>query len=86
MKVSVAFANEHAQVWRTYDVAEGTTVEDVLNQSGLISDFGLDVKKQKVGIFGKFTKLTAPVSEGDRIEIYDPITRVLDEDDDDDDD
>jgi len=86
MKVSIAFANQHAQVWRTYDVAEGTTVEEVLNHSGLVQDFDLNLKKQKVGIFGKFTKLTATLNEGDRIEIYDPITRVLDEDDDDDDD
>ena len=86
MKVSVAFANESAQVWQTYDVAEGATVEDVLTNSGLIDVYGLDIKKQKVGIFGKFTKLNAEVSDGDRIEIYDPITRVLDDEDDDDDD
>ena len=46
----------------------------------------LDLKKHKVGIYGKFTKLNAPVKEGDRVEIYDAITRVLDEDDDEDDD
>lgn len=86
MKVSVAFANNAAQVWQTYDVAEGATVEDVLNSSGLVEVYGLDIKKQKIGIFGKFTKLTATVNDGDRIEIYDPITRVLDDEDDDDDD
>lgn len=86
MKVSIAFANEHAQVWRTVDVNAGATVEEVLNATGLVDAYGLDIKKQKVGIFGKFTQLTAKVNEGDRIEIYDPITRVLDEDDDDDDD
>jgi len=86
MKVSIAFANDNAQVWRTYEVDETATVQDVLNQSGLIESYGLDINKQKVGVFGKFTKLTAKVQEGDRIEIYEPIIRVLDDEDDDDDD
>lgn len=86
MKVSIAFADEHTQVWRTYEVEEGTTVQEALSLSGLVEDYDLNLKQQKVGIFGKFTKLTAALNEGDRIEIYQPITRVLDDDDDDDDD
>lgn len=30
--------------------------------------------KQKVGIFGKLVKLDSPLKDGDRIEIYCPIT------------
>ena len=86
MKVSIAYASGENQIWKNLDVADGTTVEEVISESGLLELFPLDLKKQKIGIFGKFTKLTATVKEGDRIEIYNAITRVLDEDDDDDDD
>ena len=53
------------------------------------------MKKNKVGIFGKITKLTTSLADGDRVEIYRPITvdpktvpqrkiALLDEDEDDD--
>ena len=84
MKVSIAYAPE--QIWRMMDIDEEATVEDLILKSGLLELFPIDLKKQKVGIYGKFTKLNAKLTEGDRVEIYQPITRVLDEDDDDDDD
>ncbi len=84
MKVSIAYGPE--QIWRMMDIDEEATVEDLILKSGLLELFPIDLKKQKVGIFGKFTKLNTKLAEGDRVEIYQPITRVLDEDDDDDDD
>ena len=84
MKVSIAYAA--AQIWNTLEVNEGATVEDVIQQSGLLDGHDINLKKQKVGVFGKFIKLNAPVQEGDRVEIYNPITRVLDEDDEEDED
>lgn len=67
-------------------VEEGTTVAEAIEQSGLLRFCPeVDLKKHKVGVFGKFVKLDSPLREGDRVEIYQRITRVLDEDDDDDD-
>ena len=86
MKASIAYATEQTQIWQPLDVEEGATIEEVINQSGLLDIYPIDLKKQKVGIYGKVTPLKQQVKEGDRIEIYHPITRVLDEDDDDDDD
>lgn len=87
MKISVAYANQESQAWYYYEVEENSTVEEAIKSSGFLDLFpNIDLSKQKVGIYGKFTKLSAKVSEGDRIELYQPITRVLDEDDDDDDD
>ncbi len=84
MKVSIAYAAE--QVWQPLEIPDESTVEDVIQQSGLVDLYSIDLKQHKVGIFGKFTRLDAPVSEGDRVEIYHPITRELNDDDDDDDD
>ncbi len=86
MKVSIAYATDNTQIWRTLEVQPSSTVEEVIDSSGLLELFPIDLKRQKVGIFGKLSKLNAPVSEGDRVEIYRPITRVLDDEDDEDDD
>lgn len=86
MKISVAYANHETQVWHSYDVDDNATVEEALKSSGFLDLFPhIDLSQQKVGIYGKFTKLNAKVSEGDRIELYQPVTRIPDEDEDDED-
>ncbi|TGD75062.1 RnfH family protein [Mangrovimicrobium sediminis] len=87
MKVSVCYAGPRHQSWVELDVVENTTVEQAIASSGLLEKMPeIDIDSMKVGIFGKFTSLDKALSEGDRVEIYRRITRVLDEDDDDDDD
>ena len=57
------------------EVPDGSTVQQVIEYSGLLTRFPqIDLDTQRVGIFGKLAKLTAKVAEGDRIEIYRPIT------------
>jgi putative ubiquitin-RnfH superfamily antitoxin RatB of RatAB toxin-antitoxin module len=34
----------------------------------------IDLVEQKVGVFGKISKLETPLKEGDRVEIYRKIT------------
>lgn len=75
MKVGVAYATSARQLWLTVDVPDGATVQQAIERSGIIRQFPeIDLTKQKVGIFGKVSKLDAPVKEGDRVEIYRPIT------------
>ena len=86
MKVSVAYADQERQEWLNLDVDNGATVEDAIIASGILQRCpGINLKTQRVGIYGKMCKLTTALSEGDRVEIYRKIVRVLDEDDDDDD-
>ncbi len=94
MNVGVCYAEADRQVWLRLETPEGSTVEQAILHSGLLRQFPeINLDRQKVGIFGKLVKLDAPVKEGDRIEIYRPITadpktvrrrRIGDEDDDDD--
>ena len=95
MNVGISYALKEKQIWLELNVPEGSTVNDVISASGILKKFPeIDLETQKVGIFGKITKLTNPVSEGDRVEIYRTITadpkkvkrRDRDDDDDDDDD
>ncbi len=75
MKVSVAYASKGKKVWFNLDIVESTTVRQVIESSGLLEQFpDIDLDKQKVGIFGKLTKLDNIVEEGSRVEIYRPIT------------
>ncbi|MFC3608341.1 RnfH family protein [Stutzerimonas tarimensis] len=87
MKISVVYAAAHQPVLLNCRVDDGCSVEQAIEQSGLLRYCpDIDLKKQKVGVYGKFVKLDSLLKEGDRVEVYQRITRVLDDDDDDDDD
>jgi putative ubiquitin-RnfH superfamily antitoxin RatB of RatAB toxin-antitoxin module len=75
MKASVVFAKPGKQAWLNIDVAEGTTVQQAIEKSGILKQFPeIDLSAQKVGVYGKAVALDAVVEEGARIEIYRPIT------------
>jgi putative ubiquitin-RnfH superfamily antitoxin RatB of RatAB toxin-antitoxin module len=75
MNVGIAYANKKKQVWLKLEVPDGCTVREAINVSGIMKQFPeIDLDNQKVGIFGKLTKLDATIEEGSRIEIYRPIT------------
>lgn len=83
MNVGVAYAGESTLFWRKLDVPEGSTVRDAIDRSGLLADFPeIDLDTQKVGIYGKVTKLDAVLEDGARVEIYRPITADPEADDD----
>jgi len=92
MNVGVCYAEADRQVWLRLETPEGSTVEQAIRHSGILSRFPeIDLQVQKVGIFGKLVKLDSTVEEGDRIEIYRPIIadpktvrrRIMDDEDDD---
>jgi putative ubiquitin-RnfH superfamily antitoxin RatB of RatAB toxin-antitoxin module len=57
------------------EVPDNSVVEEAIRRSGILERFPeIDLTKQKVGIFGKLVKLDSPINDGDRIEIYRPIT------------
>jgi hypothetical protein len=75
MQIGVAYADKFKRTWLTLDVPDGSTVREAIEQSGLLRQYPeIDLASQRVGIFGKLTKLDACVSDGDRVEIYRPIT------------
>ena len=86
MNVSVVYAGQLAQAWIELAVADDCTVQQAIEKSGVLRQFPeIDLTCAKVGIFGKFAGLDAAIQPGARIEIYRPITRVLDDDEDDED-
>ena len=86
MRVSVVYADPASPLQLSCKVEDGCSVEQAIEQSGVLRCCPeIDLKKQKVGVFGKFVKLDSALKDGDRVEIYQRITRVDDDDDDDDD-
>lgn len=75
MNVGTAYDNGKKQVWLKLEVPNGSTVKQVIELSGLLKMFPeINLEEQKVGIFGRVTKLDAIVEDGNRVEIYRPIT------------
>lgn len=72
--VEVAYARPDTQVILEVEVEEGATIEDALRLCGILANFpDIDLTTQKVGIFGKLSKLTSLLRAGDRVEIYRPL-------------
>jgi len=75
MHVGVSYALKEKQVWLEIKIPEGSTVNDAINASGVLDLFpDINLDEQKVGIFGKLTKLNNKLNDGDRVEIYRMIT------------
>lgn len=75
MNIGIVYAKAVKQIWLKLDVPEGSTVLEAIEYSGILKQFPeIELDKQKVGIFGKLTKLDTVLEEGQRIEIYRPIT------------
>lgn len=75
IKVEVAYASLHHQRIVTVEIEAGSTIEAAILRSGILTLFTeIDLTKQKVGVFSKLRELTDIAEEGDRIEIYRPLT------------
>lgn len=71
MNVGIAYAKPSTQIWKNLEVPDGATVREVIEQSGLLIQFPeIDLKVNKVGVFGAVAKLDRPLKEGERVEIY----------------
>ena len=72
--VEVVFARPGEQLLEQLHVPASASVETAIRQSGVLERFPeIDLKVNKVGVFGKATTLSAGLSDGDRIEIYRPL-------------
>jgi putative ubiquitin-RnfH superfamily antitoxin RatB of RatAB toxin-antitoxin module len=75
LTVEVAYATPAAQRIIVLQVEEGVTLEEVIHASGILVFFPeIDLNTQKIGIFSQQKNLTDVIKEGDRVEIYRPLT------------
>ena len=74
MKIEVAYALRHKQTLLNIEVDNNASVEDAILKSNILKKYPeINLKKNKVGIFGKITSLDVKLREKDRVEIYRPL-------------
>jgi putative ubiquitin-RnfH superfamily antitoxin RatB of RatAB toxin-antitoxin module len=74
IKVEVVYAVPHKATCLQLDVAEGTSAEQVVMQSGILDKCpDIDATALTLGIWNRTVKNHQVVKEGDRIEIYRPL-------------
>ena len=74
--VEVAFATSDKQLIIPVKLEQGASVQQAINESGMLNQFPeIDLTELKVGIFGKVCDLKKRVEQGDRVEIYRPLTQ-----------
>lgn len=74
ISVEIVWATPERQVLVELQVARGSSVEAVIEQSGFYERFdGEGLRSADVGIWGQVVPRTHAVSDGDRIEIYRPL-------------
>lgn len=74
IEVEVCYALPDAQTLITVKLKPDATVEEAIMHSEVLEKHPeIDLKTNKVGVFGKLTKLDTPLQPGDRVEIYRPL-------------
>jgi putative ubiquitin-RnfH superfamily antitoxin RatB of RatAB toxin-antitoxin module len=72
--VEVAYALPHEQLIVPVKVKTGITAEQAIQSSGILTKYPeIDLAINKIGIFGKLTKLDTSLRHLDRVEIYRPL-------------
>ena len=71
LNIEVAYAEPGKQSLQAFQAACGTTARQAVLQSALATEFPhVDFAAAPIGIFGKKVKDSAPLREGDRVEVY----------------
>lgn len=73
--VGVAYAPPGKPMHRDLRLPAGSTVGDAIRACGLLALCPeIDMTRNRVGIFGRLVQLDSPLRDGDRVEIYRPLT------------
>lgn len=74
ISVEVVYARKDQQTLIALSFSTPITVEQAILQSGMMERCPeIDLQLNKVGVFGQLVKLSDPLEDGDRVEIYRPL-------------
>ncbi len=74
LNLEVCYALADTQLLVKVKLAEGATLQQALEASGILAKYPeIDLKKNKFGIFAKLSKLDTILRDRDRVEIYRPL-------------
>lgn len=72
--VEVAYADPARQFLRRITLDAGATIADAIAASGLEAELGIDASTLATGIWSKPKPRDTPLTDGDRVELYRPLT------------
>ena len=73
--IEVTYAEPHRAIVKTYRLMLPATIQDALRLAAADPEFaGIDLAGSAVGIFGRVSALSQALVDGDRVEIYRPLT------------
>jgi putative ubiquitin-RnfH superfamily antitoxin RatB of RatAB toxin-antitoxin module len=76
LQVEVVYALPDTQSVVTLALQRGANAQDAIMESGLLQRFpALELAKLEIGIFGWLVTADTLLKDGDRVEIYRPLTR-----------
>ncbi len=74
LRVEVVYALPAAEDSVSIGLAGGATVLDAVRASGVLERHpDIDLKTHRLGIYGRVVAASAPLADGDRVEIYRPL-------------
>ena len=78
LHIEVAYAWPDRQILRSVRLADGATVREALEASGIRElireqEPGYEIREDRVGVFGRRVTLADPVRDGDRVALYRPL-------------
>jgi uncharacterized protein len=75
LRIEIAYAEPQRAIVKAFRLAPGACVADALQLAALDPDFSaLDLANSALGIFGRPIRADQLLQDGDRIEIYRPLT------------
>jgi putative ubiquitin-RnfH superfamily antitoxin RatB of RatAB toxin-antitoxin module len=75
LQIELAYAEPQRAIVKSFQLAPQSQVADALRLAALDPDFsGVDLENSALGIFGRVVRADHPLKDGDRIEIYRPLT------------
>lgn len=74
LAIDVVYALPQRQDLVHLTLPSGSTVQQAIEASGLLEKYPeIDLKQNKVGVYGKLARLDAQLRDRDRVEIYRPL-------------
>ena len=74
LEVEVAYGRPERQALVSVSLPAGSTLLDAIEASGILRQFPeIDLRVNKVGVWGRLASLDTPLRPGDRVEIYRPL-------------
>jgi putative ubiquitin-RnfH superfamily antitoxin RatB of RatAB toxin-antitoxin module len=74
IEIEVAYAEPSRQFLRRITLQTGASVADAIAASGLEAEFEIDASQLAAGIWSKPVVRDASLMNGDRVELYRPLT------------